>query len=94
MVHIKWKKVLKNGWQNKIQVVLWSSWPLDKTWSDRGQHDFGKISKIKQKSCWQTEQHMINYQSCHVWDNRSDKTDRKKKLKKWKSSWQNRLDKI
>ena len=44
------------------------------TWSDSGQ----------QKSCWQTEQHMIRYQSCRVWDNRSDKTDWKKKFQKMK----------
>ena len=65
-VQIQVKKVLKNGWQNKIRVVLYTSWPLDKTWFDRGQHDFGKISKIKQKKSWQTEQHMIRYQSCRV----------------------------
>ena len=83
-VQMQVKKLLKNGWQNKIRVVLYSGWPLDKTWFDRGQHDFGKISKIKQKSSWQTKQHMINYQSCRVWDNRSDKTDWEKNFQKMK----------
>ena len=49
----------------------------------------------KQKSSWQTEQHMIKYQSCCVWDNEQIGQNRLKKLSKnEKSSWQNRLDKI
>ena len=60
---------------------------------------FEKTWKFKKqqilKSYWQTEQHMIRYQSCRVWDNRSDETDWEKNFQKnEKSSWQNRLDKI
>ena len=56
-----------------------------------------KIQKKQQirKSSWQTEQHMIRYQSCRVWDKKSDKTDWKKFFQKnEKSSWQTSLDKI
>ena len=60
---------------------------FEKTWK------FEKTTKLK--SCWQTEQHVILYQSCRVWDNGSDKTDWKKNFQKnEKSSWQNRVDKI
>ena len=53
-----------------------------------------KNNKFK-NSYWQTEQHVIRYQGCRVWDNRSDKTDWEKNFQKnEKSSWQNRLDKI
>ena len=58
--------------ENKELQIVWKNITIQKV-------------ATKQKSSWQTEQHMIRYQSCHVWDDEQIGQNRLKKLsKKWK----------